>query len=88
MRREYVSGFTGSSGDAVVTLTRAVVWTDSRYYLQAESQLDCNWELVKTGEDGVSHTGAKNIDCSFTSLCVNAFVLHFNLRNILHDWFL
>lgn len=38
--RDYVSGFTGSNGTAVVTLTDAGLWTDSRYFLQAQEQLD------------------------------------------------
>jgi len=33
----------------VVTLDSAALWTDSRYYLQAENQLDCNWVLMKSG---------------------------------------
>ncbi|MBU1413773.1 aminopeptidase P family protein [Myxococcota bacterium] len=37
--RSAVSGFTGSAGDLVVTADRAGLWTDSRYFLQAESQL-------------------------------------------------
>lgn len=53
-RRHFISGFTGSNGDAVVTLTSAAVWTDSRYYLQADEQLDCNWLLMKTGIREVS----------------------------------
>lgn len=38
--RDYVSGFTGSSGTAVVTLDDAGLWTDSRYFLQAAEQLE------------------------------------------------
>ncbi|MGM9868974.1 MAG: aminopeptidase P family protein [Sodaliphilus sp.] len=37
--REYITGFTGSNGTAVVTLSDAGLWTDSRYFLQAEEQL-------------------------------------------------
>ena len=37
--REWISGFNGSAGTAVVTLTRAALWTDSRYWLAAEEQL-------------------------------------------------
>jgi hypothetical protein len=33
-RREYVSGFTGSAGTAVVTPDKALLWTDGRYFLQ------------------------------------------------------
>lgn len=36
--REWISGFNGSAGTAVVTLTRAALWTDSRYWLAAEEQ--------------------------------------------------
>lgn len=38
--RDYVSGFTGSNGTAVVTLNDAGLWTDSRYFLQAAEQLE------------------------------------------------
>ncbi|TAK46250.1 MAG: aminopeptidase P family protein [Saprospiraceae bacterium] len=37
--REWISGFTGSAGTVVVTLDHAGLWTDSRYFLQAEEQL-------------------------------------------------
>ena len=53
-RREFITGFTGSAGDAVVTLNSAALWTDSRYYLQADEQMDCNWLLMKSGVNGVS----------------------------------
>jgi Xaa-Pro aminopeptidase len=37
--REYISGFTGSYGTIVVTKTEVGLWTDTRYFLQAEEQL-------------------------------------------------
>ena len=37
--REWISGFNGSAGTAVVTMTAAALWTDSRYFLAAEEQL-------------------------------------------------
>ncbi|XP_027289312.1 xaa-Pro aminopeptidase 2 isoform X2 [Cricetulus griseus] len=46
-RRAWISGFTGSAGTAVVTMGKAAVWTDSRYWTQADRQMDCNWELKK-----------------------------------------
>lgn len=57
MRREYISGFTGSAGLCVVTLHddkkltgKAALSTDGRYFLQAEKQLDLNhWVLLKQG---------------------------------------
>lgn len=48
-RREYVSGFTGSAGIAIVTLDKALLWTDGRYHLQASQELDNNWTLMKAG---------------------------------------
>ncbi|XP_056295349.1 xaa-Pro aminopeptidase 2 [Pseudoliparis swirei] len=46
-RMAFMTGFTGSAGTAVVTQTKAALWTDSRYWIQAERQMDCNWELEK-----------------------------------------
>ncbi|XP_006204058.1 xaa-Pro aminopeptidase 2 [Vicugna pacos] len=46
-RRAWMTGFTGSAGIAVVTMGKAALWTDSRYWTQAERQMDCNWELHK-----------------------------------------
>ena len=37
--REWISGFTGSYGKVAVTLDHAALWTDSRYFIQAETQL-------------------------------------------------
>ncbi len=52
--RKYMSGFTGSAGTLVVTLTEAGLWTDGRYFLQAARQLaDTGITLYKMGEDGV-----------------------------------
>ncbi len=48
--RVWISGFTGSAGTAVVTLDKAGVWTDSRYFLQAADQLEgTGIELMKQG---------------------------------------
>lgn len=38
--REWISGFTGSAGTVVITLNDAGLWTDGRYYIQAEKQLE------------------------------------------------
>ncbi|GJQ14059.1 hypothetical protein GpartN1_g5850.t1 [Galdieria partita] len=51
-RREFVSGFTGSAGTAVVTEKDAFLWTDGRYFLLAEKELDENWKLMKVGVTG------------------------------------
>lgn len=46
--REWISGFGGSAGTAVVTLTSAALWTDSRYFIAAEQQLaDTEFKLMK-----------------------------------------
>ncbi|NXX99384.1 XPP2 aminopeptidase, partial [Centropus bengalensis] len=47
-RLGWLTGFTGSAGTVVVTQDKAALWTDSRYWTQAERQLDCNWELQRT----------------------------------------
>lgn len=46
--RKWISGFTGSAGTAVITLQQCGLWTDSRYFLQAEEQLaDTGFKLFK-----------------------------------------
>lgn len=51
--REWLTGFTGSAGLAVVTLEKAALWTDSRYFLQAEEQLaGTGIELMREGMTG------------------------------------
>lgn len=46
--REWISGFNGSAGTAVVTLTRAALWTDSRYWLAADEQTaDTPFEVMR-----------------------------------------
>ena len=50
--RDWVSGFTGSNGTAVVTLDDARLWTDSRYFLQAEEQLaDSGFTMMRENGD-------------------------------------
>ncbi|KAI9843452.1 MAG: hypothetical protein M1837_006298 [Sclerophora amabilis] len=49
MQEEYISGFSGSAGCAVITLEKAALATDGRYFNQAEKQLDSNWSLLKQG---------------------------------------
>ncbi|KAL1302286.1 hypothetical protein AAFC00_002704 [Neodothiora populina] len=48
-RREYICGFSGSAGTAVVGLEKAALATDGRYFNQAAKQLDENWTLLKQG---------------------------------------
>ena len=52
--REYMSGFTGSSGTLVVSKDEAGLWTDGRYFIQAEDQLKGSTiNLFKSGNEGV-----------------------------------
>lgn len=48
-RREFICGFDGSAGTAIVTEQDAAMWTDGRYFLQAAQQMDTNWTLMKMG---------------------------------------
>ena len=51
--REWISGFNGSAGTAVVTMTSAALWTDSRYFLAAEEQLrGTEYKLMKLKIEG------------------------------------
>jgi hypothetical protein len=53
-RRDWISGFRGSAGTAVVSEQIAALWTDNRYFTQAEEELDCaNWLLMREGEPDV-----------------------------------
>lgn len=52
--RSYISGFTGSYGTVVITKDDGRLWTDGRYFLQAEAQLaDSGISLMRMNEDGV-----------------------------------
>lgn len=52
--RAYITGFTGSAGTALITEDFAGLWTDGRYFLQAEQQLaGSGYTLMKSGEEGV-----------------------------------
>ena len=51
--REFISGFNGSAGTAVVTLTSAALWTDSRYFIAAADQLKgTEYQLMKLKIEG------------------------------------
>lgn len=52
--RAFITGFTGSAGTAVVTMDKAGLWTDGRYFIQAETELaGSGIELYKMGNPGV-----------------------------------
>lgn len=72
-RRRWLSDFTGSAGTVVVTDAAALLWTDGRYFVQAEDELSEDWTLMRSGvkdvpdvkkwlcaeEAGLAFTGAK-----------------------------
>ena len=52
--RQFMTGFTGSAGTAVVTEQEALLWVDGRYFVQAEAQLKGSpFQMMKIGEEGV-----------------------------------
>lgn len=53
-RLKYISGFSGSAGSAIITLEKAALWTDGRYHLQADDELNCDWLLMREGLRNVS----------------------------------
>lgn len=52
--REFITGFTGSAGVAIISLSEAYLWTDGRYFIQAEEQIkNTGFTLMKMGFSGV-----------------------------------
>jgi Xaa-Pro aminopeptidase len=52
--RSFITGFTGSAGTAIITMTEAGLWTDGRYFVQAGKQLQGSGvTLQKMGQEGV-----------------------------------
>ena len=53
--RTFMSGFTGSAGTCVFTMTEGKLWTDGRYFIQAQQQLTGSGiDLMRMGEEGVA----------------------------------
>lgn len=62
--REFISGFTGSAGTVIVTKDEAGLWTDGRYFIQAENQLKgTGIKLFKMGEECVPTTDEYICNC-------------------------
>ena len=52
--RQWISGFTGSAGTVIITKVQALLWTDGRYHIQAENELEgTEYELFKMDMPGV-----------------------------------
>ena len=53
--RAFMSGFTGSAGTCVFTATEGKLWTDGRYFIQAQNQLEGSGiDLMRMGDEGVA----------------------------------
>ena len=51
--RAFITGFTGSAGTALVTKKEAILWTDGRYFIQAENEIkDNEFQLYKMNTPG------------------------------------
>ena len=77
--REWISGFDGSAGVAVVTQTSAALWTDSRYFIAAESQLKhTEYQLMRIGLPDTPSIaqwiGQELQQADFTEVGVDGFV--------------
>jgi hypothetical protein len=49
-RRQFISNFHGSAGTALILMDKALLWTDGRYFLQANLELSDEWTLMKSGK--------------------------------------
>ncbi len=77
-RRAFITGFTGSAGTAIITPKHALLWTDARYFQQAEAQMDENWTLMKEGRPGTPSRGlwlANNLESGKAAVGVSPPVL-------------
>lgn len=76
---EWVSGFTGEAGDLVITSDHAGLWTDSRYYIQAEAQLQgssielhkCSGPISSAVHSWLSENLQRGDVVAFDSLCMS-----------------
>ena len=75
--RKFISGFSGSAGTVVVTMDKALLWTDSRYWIQAGSELaGTEFILMRDGEKGVP-SPAKWLSESGMRIGADGFTLSF-----------
>lgn len=78
-RREFISGFTGSAGTAVITKDQALLWTDARYFLQAEVELSEQWSLMKS-KDIKKHYKKRGISKNLLHRSPDKILLLFHTR--------
>lgn len=72
-----------SPGTAVVTQKKAALWTDSRYWVQAEREMDCNWDLEKDG--GCGRSICLCVCFIMTTLCYDTWALLARVHRICAD---
>lgn len=97
--REYMSGFTGSAGTLVVLKDTSALWTDGRYFIQAEEQLRYSEiTLMKSGNEGVQSIPDflfdklnENETIAFDGRTINNFFYNelkdrFQSKNIIFKW--
>ena len=90
-RIKYISGFSGSAGTCVITLSEALLWVDSRYFIQAAKQVDPGWKIMKIEEgseyypEWLSGHMAKN---SVVGVCALLFTtsLFLSLQQLLNQY--
>ena len=76
--REYITGFTGSAGTAVITQNEAKLFTDGRYFVQAVRQIEgTGFELMAVGAPGVM-----NLNEYCTSVAGKDMVMGFDGRTV------
>lgn len=90
--RAFISGFTGSAGFALMTCEQACLWTDGRYFIQAEQELEgTGVDLFRMGNDGVptlteyiTNTLPKGATLGFDGRVISA-VEGLNYETLLHE---
>ncbi|KAK4337217.1 hypothetical protein RND71_043316 [Anisodus tanguticus] len=86
-RREFLTGFTGSAGTAIVTSEECLLWTDGRYFDQAEKELHDGWRLMKAGQKGTptqTEFLLKNLP-SGSKIGVDAKLYSYSLYNTMNN---
>ena len=85
MRRGYLTDFHGSAGTAVVTMDKAYLWTDSRYFNEASLRLDSDhWTLMKQGQPKVPSISKFLADLASTHYTTNSKPLKVGMDAYVH----
>lgn len=49
-RLKFLTGYSGTTGEAVITIKSAALWVDAAFYEQADHELNCDWRIFRSGE--------------------------------------